>query len=93
MTHTDSIREKIGQDEGVSVKICIYIQTHPFVCVCHFSDGTPKILFSMSMHVLTFKNTVITLQNMKKLFINRCVFWRTVFFLCKVVNADKLYAL
>ena len=28
----------------------------PFVCFCHFSDGIPEILISMSIHVLSFKN-------------------------------------
>ena len=84
---------KNGQDgRGECLEMHLYPNT-PFVCFCHFRHGTPEILISMSMHVLSFKNTFLTLQNMKKLFINRCIFWRRVFFLCKVVNADKLYAL
>ena len=70
-----------------------FYSNKPCVIFCNFSDGTSEILFSMSLHTLSFKNTSVTEQNMKKLFINRCVFWRRMFsFFFKFVNADGFYA-
>ena len=60
MTHMDLIREKTGQDRrGECLEMHLYSNI-PFVCFCHFKDGTLEILISVSMYVLSFKNTFLT---------------------------------
>ena len=80
--HTDSIHKKIGQDVmGGCLGIHLHVYSNaPFVCFCSYSDGTFEILISMSMHMLGFKNTSLTEQNMKKLVINCGIFWRRMLF-------------
>ena len=52
----------------------------PFVCFCHFSDGTPEILISMSMHVLSFKNNFPYLaEHEKAVHKSLCILAESVF--------------
>ena len=52
-----------------------------FVSFCHFSDGTPEILISMSMHVLSFKNPFLTLAEQAEKAVHKslCILAESVF--------------